>query len=75
MAKKRKPFPHAVKVAVWTKHCGEVYNHKCMIHFCPRMMTAHDFECGHIIAHANGGSDCLSNLVPICKTSSKLFID
>lgn len=67
----RKALPKSVRVAVWTTHCGDVYNHKCFIHYCPRIMTAHDYESGHIVSHANGGSDRLSNLLPICSTCNK----
>lgn len=66
MAKKK--IPQSQRVAVWLKHCGEVYNHKCHVRFCEKTINAHDFHVGHIVAEANGGENCLSNYLPICAT-------
>ena len=68
---KRKTFPKQVKFAVWENNCGKVYSHKCHIHYCSIIMTVKDFECGHIVAHAKGGRDTLSNLLPICNKCNK----
>ena len=68
---KRKTFSKSVRNAVWVNNCGEVFSNKCYLHFCVRKITVHDFECGHIISHANGGSDHMSNLLPICTTCNR----
>ena len=61
-------IPQSQRVAVWLKHCGEVYNHKCYVKFCQKVINAHEFHVGHIVAEANGGENCLSNYLPICAT-------
>ena len=71
MPSKRKAFPKQVRFAVWEHHCGKVYSHKCSIHFCSSIMKVSDFEVGHIVAHAKGGEDRLSNLMPICNKCNK----
>jgi len=44
---------------------------RCETHYCYccklEPITYGNFECGHNVAHANGGSDELSNLRPICR--------
>ena len=67
----RKSFPKQVRFAVWESHCGRVYSHKCFVHYCSNIMKVSDFEVGHIVAHAKGGSDSLTNLLPICNKCNK----
>lgn len=62
----RKTIPAAVRTAVWNKWIGVVNGvGKCFI--CGTLMTQSTFHCGHIIAHAKGGTTEINNLKPICQ--------
>jgi hypothetical protein len=62
--KKNKIKPR-VKQACWERFVGASTTTKC---FCCRVteITFTNFNCGHIVAHANGGTPNLDNLRPIC---------
>jgi hypothetical protein len=65
--KKKKSIPATIKRLVWNKNIGEeVGKAKCM---CCNVtdITQMSFNCGHIIAEANGGKTIVSNLKPICQ--------
>ena len=56
---------------VWAHHIAEdVFKHKCL---CCRTlwMTQSNFDMGHILSRADGGSDDITNLRPICKTCNQ----
>lgn len=58
----------AQRRACWSKYIGEgVGKTKCL---CCDMnyVTQMAFQCGHVVARANGGSNDISNLRPICAT-------
>lgn len=62
---KRRPIDKNIKSTVWKQHnkfslLGECYA-------CKTPITHDNFEAGHIIAVANGGTDDISNLRPICR--------
>jgi hypothetical protein len=66
--KRRKTtIPKALKIAVWKKNIGmdvgTTLCNVCKTNYINQM----DFHCGHIVAEADGGDTCLSNLVPICQ--------
>ena len=65
--KKKKAIPAAIKKLVWNTHIGEeVGKTKCLC--CKTTdITQMSFNCGHIIAEANGGEVIVSNLKPICQ--------
>ena len=65
--KKKKPISAAIKRLVWNTHIGEdIGKHKCLC--CKTTdITQMSFNCGHIIAEANGGEAIVSNLKPICQ--------
>ena len=65
--KKKKPISATIKRLVWNTHIGEeVGKAKCMC--CKATdITQMSFNCGHIIAEANGGETIVSNLKPICQ--------
>jgi 5-methylcytosine-specific restriction endonuclease McrA len=57
-----------MKRRVWAKHIGEeIGKHKCL---CCNMtdITQLTFNCGHIVAEANGGDLTVENLIPICQS-------
>lgn len=65
-AYKKKRIPKAVREAVWVKHVGKKYEHKCLTHWCPNTMTVFDFQTSHNIPESKGGSMELDNLFPLC---------
>ena len=65
--KKKKPISATIKRLVWNTNIGEdVGKSKCMC--CNSTdITQMSFNCGHIVAEANGGDTIVSNLKPICQ--------
>ena len=67
----KKTIPKPLKIKVWNTYIGEnIGKAKCLC--CKHIdITQLIFECGHIIAEANGGEISLNNLRPICSTCNK----
>ena len=65
--KKKKPISATMKKLVWNINIGEeIGKAKCLC--CNSTdITQMSFNCGHIIAEANGGETIVSNLKPICQ--------
>jgi 5-methylcytosine-specific restriction endonuclease McrA len=65
--KKKKTISSTIKKLVWNTHVGEeIGKTKCLC--CKSTdITQLSFNCGHIIAEANGGNTIVSNLKPICQ--------
>jgi 5-methylcytosine-specific restriction endonuclease McrA len=65
--KKKKTISSTMKKLVWNTHIGEeIGKTKCLC--CKSTdITQLSFNCGHIIAEANGGDTIVSNLKPICQ--------
>jgi 5-methylcytosine-specific restriction endonuclease McrA len=63
-ANARKGIPKKIKSSLWKKYYGEVYNSLCLI--CNDPISIENFEAGHIIAVAKGGTNHIDNLKPIC---------
>ncbi len=64
---KKKQISATIKRLVWYSNIGEeVGKAKCL---CCKVtdITQMSFNCGHIIAEANGGETIVSNLKPICQ--------
>ncbi len=64
---KKKSIPKVMKDLCWSKYVGDtVGKTKCMC--CEtNEIKMNDFQCGHVIAEANGGKTTVDNLRPICK--------
>jgi 5-methylcytosine-specific restriction endonuclease McrA len=63
-------LPKTVRTAVWSKHCGaSSVLGKCQC--CRRDIAWDTFDCGHVVSRANGGSDHLCNLVPLCGSCNR----
>ena len=63
--------PKGLRVDVWHKYIGrEIAKHKCL---CCKIETIEQFsfECGHVLAVSNGGSNTIENLRPICSKCNK----
>lgn len=65
--KKKKSISATIKKLVWNVNIGEeIGKTKCLC--CKSTdITQMSFNCGHIIAEANGGETIVSNLKPICQ--------
>ena len=65
--KKKKPISATIKRLVWNTNIGEdIGKSKCLC--CKSTdITQMSFNCGHIVAEANGGDTIVSNLKPICQ--------
>ena len=67
---KRKSIPKAVKDKVWDTYIGIRYGvGPC--HCCQGIIDSKNFDCGHILAAANGGENIVENLRPLCSTCNK----
>ena len=65
--KKRKPIKKPVRQALWTQYYQNSIEGLCYV--CQtNKITCFNFEVGHVIAVANGGTDHIKNLRPICKS-------
>jgi hypothetical protein len=64
---KKKTISATIKKLVWNTNIGEeIGKAKCVC--CKSTdITQLSFNCGHIIAEANGGNTIVSNLKPICQ--------
>lgn len=65
--KKKKNISATIRKLVWNTHIGEeIGKAKCL---CCKVtdITQLSFNCGHIVAEANGGDTIVSNLKPICQ--------
>ena len=65
--KQKETKPKTKKKLVWNTNIGEdIGKTKCLC--CKSTdITQLSFNCGHIIAEANGGNTIVSNLRPICQ--------
>lgn len=64
--KKKQSIPKNVRVIVWNHYIGEdIIKHKCLC--CKKVAISNiNFEVGHVISEANGGTHEINNLRPIC---------
>lgn len=62
----KKTVPTALKQAVWKRHFGNVFEHKCPVEWCPNTINVFNFHAGHNVAASRGGETSLENLAPIC---------
>lgn len=63
----RKQLSPKQRMIVWKKTYGQANDGVCSVCNSSIHNGKYGFECGHIIAHVNGGSSELCNMVPICK--------
>jgi 5-methylcytosine-specific restriction endonuclease McrA len=64
-----KPLPKKVREDVWIEYIGNSMVGKCYV--CRRPILHNHFEAGHIVSRANGGSDEIKNLRPICGSCNR----
>ena len=66
----RKTIPKALKNKVWDTYIGiEKGIGKCFC--CQKEIDSKNFDCGHVIAVANGGENKVDNLRPVCGPCNK----
>ncbi len=63
----RQTIPSSLRRQVWENHCNSTETLTSECYVCRYKITYHDFECGHILAVANGGRNTLENLRCICR--------
>ena len=67
---KRVTIPKSVKDQLWDSIFGSKAGEgKCYV--CSETINSKKFDCGHMTAVANGGSNDISNLKPICSSCNK----
>lgn len=62
---KRKAIPSAVRYQVWRHAFDGKMDGECFSCQCP--ITFENWDCGHIKAHCEGGTDTADNLRPLCR--------
>jgi len=65
----RKGVPKSLKMELWRNHFGNRYHGSCFV--CKGQIKKDYFEAGHVVAVANGGTDTLENLRPVCITCNR----
>jgi 5-methylcytosine-specific restriction endonuclease McrA len=67
----RRKITASLRENVWILQNGRRFESKCAVTWCNTIVDVFNFECGHNIAHANGGATDISNLLPICGKCNK----
>ena len=65
----RNSIPTSVRKNLWKNYFGDNFTGVCNV--CRKEININDFEAGHIISFANGGSDNIDNLVPLCRDCNR----
>lgn len=63
---KRKAIPKSVRDTVWKIYNGNKMQGKCYV--CKEPISYKNFDLGHVIPIARGGSNRIKNLRPICRS-------
>ena len=63
-------IPHALRACVFTTYIKDMNTAQCYVG-CGARISPFNFECGHVVAVANGGKTVLDNLRPICGSCNK----
>lgn len=64
---KKKAIPKVMKDLCWSKYVGDSIGKTLCMCCETNEIKMNDFQCGHVIAEANGGMITVDNLRPICK--------
>ena len=69
--KKKIKIPSKVRMDVWATYVGDdIAKHKCIC--CKRVTIKQtEFEVGHVLSEAHGGTLEINNLRPICSVCNK----
>ena len=69
--RKKQKIPSKVRTDIWATYIGaHIAEHKCI---CCKKVTIKqtDFEVGHVLSEAHGGTPEINNLRPICSVCNK----
>ena len=71
VARKKQKIPSKVRTDIWATYIGaHIAEHKCIC--CKRVTIKQtDFEVGHVLSEAQGGTLEINNLRPICSVCNK----
>jgi 5-methylcytosine-specific restriction endonuclease McrA len=56
----------SLRRAVWEQQFGKHYSGKCVVEWCSADINVWNFHSAHVVARSLGGTNELSNLVPMC---------
>jgi len=59
-------IPKALREAVWLKHMGKRFEHRCLTPWCSNTINVFDFHVSHGIPESKGGLTVIENLYPLC---------
>lgn len=65
----RESISDNLKIQVWNKRNGDKIQGVC--YCCDKKITYDNFECGHIIAFAQGGETTVNNMEAICRKCNR----
>ena len=71
LLKKKQKIPTKVRIDIWATYIGSnLAEHKCI---CCKKVTIKqsEFEVGHVLSEANGGTLEINNLRPICSVCNR----
>ena len=63
---KSKTIPKKIRNLVWNQYIGKKIGESACVCCDRTTIDKAEFQCGHILARANGGADAVDNLRPIC---------
>ena len=63
---KKSPLSKKLRTMVWDQYIGKDFR-QGPCYSCQTKIELTDFDCGHVIATKNGGSDEINNLRPLCR--------
>jgi hypothetical protein len=67
--KRRKyKLPKTLRQLVWKQYVGIQIGETLCVCCKSNRINTFDFQCGHVVARANGGDDSVDNIRPICPT-------
>lgn len=66
----RLPIPYEIRQTVWSKTNSPTANLGAC-YTCGHEMWFKDMECGHVVAHALGGTTDVGNLMAVCRTCNR----
>lgn len=66
---RRKAIPVRIRECVWRDNNGDGLDGRCFC--CDKPISFVEFECGHVVSVADGGSDDAGNLRPVCTVCNR----
>ena len=60
-----------IREEVWLRNNGDIFSNKCYVKWCSNKITVFNFEIGHDIPRARGGTNSIDNLKTICRNCNQ----